>query len=165
MLTRPLKHAKIFVWDLDNVLYRYDEAFHRNCKDAAVAAVLKLAPEKSIDAVRLTISSRTGSALQSAVKILGGDPACVHRVYHELVSADSLKPNGFLIDRFRRASAAGVTHVILTHGSTDWAKRVLRARGLECFFKPEHIWGHELLGFHRKDKSKFINYVYNRNSH
>lgn len=39
---KPLKPAKLFIWDLDNVIYPYDEAFHRACHEAAARAAVKL---------------------------------------------------------------------------------------------------------------------------
>jgi putative hydrolase of the HAD superfamily len=46
------------------------------------------------------------------------------------------------------------THAALTHGSTDWAKRVLAQRQLLAFFSPEHIVGMEHYDFQKKHESE-----------
>jgi FMN phosphatase YigB (HAD superfamily) len=39
---QKLKPAKLVIWDLDNVIYPYDAAFHVACDEAAARAAISL---------------------------------------------------------------------------------------------------------------------------
>lgn len=76
----------------------------------------------------------------------------MHKRYHDEISLGFLKPEKRLSVGFAGAGSRA-THTILTHGSTDWAGRVLDARGIRKHFRPEHIVGTEQLNFARKHQS------------
>jgi FMN phosphatase YigB (HAD superfamily) len=157
MSEKPLKPAKLFIWDVDNVIYPYDEAFHKECDRAAARAAISLgaADGRSYDelvALAAEPYRKHGTSFHGFSREMGIPMEAMHKRYHEEVSTEFMKPDQRLIEGFRKVAVVtpGVTHVILTHGSTDWAKRVLAARGLSQFFKPEHIIGTEQLGFTQK---------------
>lgn len=155
MKSITLKPAKLFIWDLDNCIYPYDDAFHRACEEAAARAAVSLGfKDSGGGAIDLASQSykKYGTSFDIFIREYGLPEAEMHRRYHEEVSTDFLKPDQRLLASSRQIAAATpeVTHVILTHGSTEWAKRVLAARGLSQFFQPEHIIGTEQLNFSRK---------------
>lgn len=154
METKKLNPAQLIIWDLDNVIYPYDGAFHIACDEAAARAAISLGLNMSVEqAVECAQRYRAahGTSCDVFIREYHLPEAEMHRRYHEEISLDFLRPDVRLGFGFSRAN---VTHTILTHGSTDWAKRVLAARGLSQHFQEDHIVGIDRLGFSRKDKSR-----------
>ncbi len=108
--------------------------------------VLKIAGGGAIE-VAQNSRQRNGLSFDAFIREHGVPEAEMHRRYHEEISLDFLKPDHRLAHGFRQANA---NHVILTHGSTDWAKRVLAARQLSGHFKDGHIIGLEQVNFVKK---------------
>lgn len=154
MQNATLKPAKLFIWDLDNVIYPYDTAFYVACDAAAARAAIEFGVNLSYDnalAAAKRSYETTGSSQTVFIRDYGIPQADMHRRYHELHGTDFLKPDPRMIEAFKRTHAI---HAILTHSSTEWAMRVLKARGLDKFFKPEMIIGAEQVRFARKDHSR-----------
>lgn len=157
MSKHPIKPAKLFIWDLDNCIYPYDDAFHNACHEAAGRAARRLGLQRNeaqaLELARQSYKTR-GTSFDIFIQDHGIPQTELHRLYHEELSLDFLRPDNRLNVGFTKSLKGGVTHAILTHGSTDWAHRVLRARQLDRHFSEGHIVGTEQLHFSKKHESR-----------
>ena len=148
-----LRPAKLFIWDLDNVIYPYDEPFEKACHHAAAQAALSLGVKMAIEqATDLAKNSyiKYGRSLDVFVHEYGIPEADIYKAYHDGLSCDFLKPDKRMTVGFERS---GAMHAVLTHGSTNWAHNVLRARNLHLHFNPEHVVSIEQIGHAKKNES------------
>lgn len=149
-----MRKAKLFIWDLDNVIYQYSDAFEQACHRAAGQAAIDLGLEMTPgDATaRAEFSYKHyGRSIDVFYREHGLSQDLMHDAYHR-----QLNPEDFVAPDHRMAlqfQQAGVTHAILTHGSTDWAHRVLKARAIAQHFKPAHVIGIEQVGHVLKSDS------------
>lgn len=144
MDAKHLKSAKLFIWDIDNVLYPYDAAFwNMICETAAKAAVKLRAcngdgPLNYGAAKKLAQESQAkfGKSTEIFVREFGLDPEVLSKEFLAGLDYNFIKPNHQLLESFRRA---GVIHAALTHNSAERAQRIIRQCGLASFIPPERI--------------------------
>lgn len=150
MNVNRLKPAKLFIWDLDNVVYRYTPEFYDACHQAAArAAIFHVFAQPLENAVQCAKQSyaKYGRSIESFFREHGIAERDIFTRYHDELDSDFIKPDHRMNLGFQQS---GVTHALLTHGSSDWANRVLQARAIKHHFKPEHIVSVDQIDFAMK---------------
>lgn len=142
------------IWDLDNTLYRLDEAIIH----AFNIAIAKIAREEGVnasmkEAIDMAIRSfeETGYSGTVFIRDHNIDQELLHFNFHkgidEKVIQKSLETKQLFAD-------INLSHVLVTHGAHDWAQRVLLHLELLEFFSDDHILALEHYDFERKYESR-----------
>lgn len=141
------------IWDLDNTLYRLDDAI----KQAFNIAIARVAVDAGVplslkDATARARSSyeEYGFSGQFFINEYGLDRKQLHIDYHGYIDEKLIEDTSLEAVLF---SKIRVPMTIVTHGSRDWARRVLRHLGLIDFFPDTHIFGLEDYDFQHKHAS------------
>jgi len=152
----------LIVWDLDGALYSdytnwmgrsscfFAEAFQNIMGDNA--------PSLSIEQLRVLINksfSETSFGVADLSRKFGVNAAQLHTMAHALLDPTEVVRGGNkdLQAAFQKLQDAQHTSVILTHGSKDWAKRVIEHLGISHFFDERLILGGENVEFNSKARS------------
>lgn len=145
-----LENIKGIIWDLDNTLYRFDEAFEHACNIASARAALDMGVDLSLEeAVFIAETSfenhgYSGLVFEREYNICHSE---YHFKYHDAIDEKIIHAN----EEMREALAAvDLPHVILTNASRPWAERVLRHLGLDSWFPHERIIPQEDTDFEPK---------------
>lgn len=149
-----LRHIRGIIWDLDNTLYRFDdaliEAFHIAMARAALDNGLVMDLHTAIMLARRSYAERGQSS-----KIFTDDYniplAAIHHGFHHHINEKLITACNDTRMQFERLD---MQHVLITHASKEWALRVLRHIGLTQWFPPERVFGLECHDFKRKDSSR-----------
>lgn len=139
MSKQPIKPAKLFIWDLDNCIYPYDDAFWNMIHEASARATLKLLGGQDNSPVSLESlkqlakqsQEQYGEANKLAVEKFGLDKEAAFRGFLQELNYDFMKPNRALSALFKSFNAK---HVILTHNSASRARTIIQNLGLGQFF-------------------------------
>ena len=140
------------IWDLDNTLYRFDDAlidtFNVAVGHAVIAAGVKMTHD---EAVKLAKKSylETGYSGRYFVQNHDVDARRLHFDFHTHVDEKIIETS---VDMQALFGAVDLKHALVTHGARDWALRVLKHLGLSPWFPPEHVFGLEDYGFRRKSE-------------
>jgi FMN phosphatase YigB (HAD superfamily) len=139
-----IKPAKLFIWDLDNCIYPYDDVFWNMIHEASARAVLRLLGRHdnsafTFDALKqLARQSQRlyGEANKLAVEQFGLDKEETFQGFLRELTYDFLKPNHALGALFKHSH---VKHVILTHNSAARALTIIHNLGLGQVFTNDAI--------------------------
>jgi putative hydrolase of the HAD superfamily len=145
--------VQAIIWDLDNTLYRFDDAFIHACNVAAARAALHMKVPLGLDeAIEFATRSHLelGFSTEVFIEEHGVDRAHMHEVFHSFIDERAIVASLETLELFR---AVKCDHVLLTHGSGVWARRVLDHLGLREFFLDTHILGRENFEFYSKAHS------------
>jgi putative hydrolase of the HAD superfamily len=145
--------VQAIIWDLDNTLYRFDDAFIHACNVAAARAALHMEVPLGLDeAIEFATKSHLerGFSTEVFIEEHGVDRAHMHEVFHSFIDERAIVTSLETLELFQ---AVKCDHVLLTHGSGVWARRVLDHLGLREFFPDTHILGRENFDFHSKAQS------------
>ena len=146
MVRDAFAHVTTWVFDLDNTLYPPSAALLDGVAPrmtAWIAEALRLT-EAEADRLRHDYWMRYGTTLAGLMAEHGVAPEPFLRAAHD-IPLDGLAPCPDL-----RAAIAALPgrRVVFTNSSTDWARRVVAARGLEGLF--DGLYGVEEAGFRPK---------------
>ena len=151
---KKLETARGIIWDLDNTLYRLDEAM----ADAFHLAVARAVTQDGGVALDLDEAFRMarksfaehGYSGKVFVRNYGIDDEWLHHQFHSYVDEKLIARSMETADLFGRLD---LRHAIITHGSGRWARRVLGHLGLSGFFEEGGILALEDYGFQKKSES------------
>ena len=148
-----LTHIKGVIWDFDNTLYRFTDAFYRSCTVAAAGAAQELGIKLSYeDTLRLAERSERehGYSMHGYVTEHGLTYASLHFPFHEKIDETIVEK----IDGMPKAlKSLKLPQVILTNASRDWVNRVLKHIGMDHLFTQDRIIAMEDVGFEPKSRT------------
>jgi FMN phosphatase YigB (HAD superfamily) len=160
MEEEKLKPAKLIIWDLDNCIYPYDDAFWNMIHEASARAALKLLEQNGADnktdfleLKQLAEQSQQlyGKANKLVVERFDLDKEEMFQAFLKELNYDFMKPNHALNALFKSTKTK---HVILTHNSTSCARVILQNLGLGQFFPEGSIVSIQDEGILPKDVGK-----------
>lgn len=148
------RHIRGIIWDLDNTLYRFDDAlihgFHVAMAQAAIDSGLVMNLNTAVDIARRSYAEH-GQSGYTFTHTYGIPFADIHHGFHHYINEKLIAACSETRSRFERLDAA---HALITHASKEWARRVLRHIALDPWFPEERIFGLECNDFARKDNSR-----------
>lgn len=153
MALNPNK-IKAVIWDLDNTLYRFTDAFKEQCNRAAAKAAhdqgIKLSYD---DTLKLAQKSETehGYSIHLYVTHHGFSYDSLHVPFHDNIDETTIEIIDGVAENIR---ALDLPQSILTNASHDWASRVLKHMGLDDLFPDSHITASENVNFEVKSQGK-----------
>ncbi|QQG36292.1 MAG: HAD hydrolase-like protein [Micavibrio aeruginosavorus] len=146
--------ARGILWDLDNTLYPLTPNFsnHFNARLADVAREWGVdLPHAELVALAEKSMRDYGYSGRIFIERFGFDRAALHHRIHEVADETLLSGTAELADHLEHLT---LDHAIITHGSYDWACRVLNHIGLDRWFPAHRIHALETFDFHRKSESR-----------
>lgn len=153
MPQNDLKNIKAIIWDLDNTLYEFTNEFYHAVNIAAAKAAIKAGLNLPLDkATKIARQSYLAEGQSKAwfIRDYGMDPVQMHHDIHEEIDEKLIRPCPYLPPLFAQLKTK---HVIVTHASVNWGKRILDHIGLRPHFADTHIIGLETADFAYKNKS------------
>ena len=149
-----LRHIRGIIWDLDNTLYRFDdaliEAFHIAMARAALDNGLVMDLHTAVALARRSFAEH-GQSSKIFTNDYGISFAAIHHGFHHHINEKLITACNDTHAQFERLD---MRHVLITHASKEWALRVLQHIGLAPWFPPERVFGLECHDFKRKDSSR-----------
>jgi FMN phosphatase YigB (HAD superfamily) len=148
---KNMDNINLIIWDLDGTKYKFHDDIHNIANhllvdivnERLVAQGLALLPDDEIVSLGEKSYDKSGISWKIFTQIYNIDP-------HDLFQAFNMKMPLFTVDSIASAAykekinltkARGVDHIIFTHGSRAWAKKVLDKLGLAQEFNDNKIWG------------------------
>jgi putative hydrolase of the HAD superfamily len=150
----PLSHIKGLIWDLDNTLYRFDQAFEKACNIAAARTVQQLMPDVGFDeAFEAAEQSyiEHGYSGKTLVERYGLAYSDYHYLYHDTIDESVIERNDAIL---MALSDINLPNVLITHASRRWAEKTLAHLAMEDFFPTERIIALEDTAFEGKAYSR-----------
>ena len=138
-----IQKIKGIIWDLDNTLYRFDRAFELACSIASARAAIAMGvPMSEEDAIENANEAfyTHGYSGYFFEHDYGVCREAYHFKYHEMIDEKILDVNRDMQGALKELD---MPHVILTNGSQEWAKRVLKHQGLDPWFPDDRIVAQE----------------------
>ncbi len=150
---QKLQTIEGIVWDLDNTLYRLEDAvkhaFHHAIAHAAIDAGVELSLEEAVRLANQSFADH-GYSGRVFVKDFGIDDVWLHHRFHDHLDETIIGKNAELDELFYKT---GLRHGLITHGSGKWARKVLTRLGLREWFPEDCILALEDYGFEKKPKA------------
>lgn len=155
-----MQQEKIFsniggiIWDLDNTLYRLDEAiihaFNLSIARMAIEAGAPLSLEQAV-ALGKRSFEENGYSGRVFIERYGMDQKELHYNFHKTIDETVIKKSQKVKQLF---SELNLSNVLVTHGAYNWATRVLSHLELREFFPDQNILALEHYDFERKYESR-----------
>lgn len=148
-----LPRVRGIVWDLDNTLYRLNEALTRSFNLAIARAVIEAGVKLDLEtAVAMAHKSFEDHAYSGRVFIqeYGVDREALHYKAHGLIDETVIEAS---LETIRFFEKLPLEHMLITHGAKSWARKVLHHLGLERWFPEERMLAYEDYNFERKSDS------------
>lgn len=149
-----LPSARGIVWDLDNTLYRADEAiidaFNVAMARAVRRAGVDLEMEEAAAMARRSFETY-GYSGYVFVQEYGIDRDALHYEVHGTIDEKVIRDTLAVRDLF---AAARRDHVLVTHSARVWAEKVLSHLGLRDFFPDGRVLAFEHYDFESKGESR-----------
>lgn len=149
-MTAPdLSHIKGVIWDLDNTLYRYDDAFIRACNIAAANQAIAMGLDLPFDQA-LTMATESEKIFGSSFRLFadrGLQYRDFHFPYHDAVDTTAVARNR---DIKTALDSLSLPMVILTNASRGWARRTVAHIELDHIFDDAKIIALEDVDFKAK---------------
>lgn len=146
----PLSHIKGLIWDLDNTLYRFDQAFEKACNIAAARTVQKLMPSVSFEEA-LAAAEKSYAEHGYSGKLLVEQYGLVysdyHYLYHDTIDESIVERNEAIL---MAMAEIDLPHVLITHASRRWAERTVKHLSMDAFFPATRIIALEDTNFEGK---------------
>lgn len=150
----PLSQMRGLLWDLDNTLYRFDQAFERACSIAAARAAHKLLPHLNYEDL-LDVAEKSYEQHGYCGKVLVEQFGLVYADYHYLYH-DTIDES--IVERNEAVNVAlgdiDLPHVLVTHASRRWAARAIRHLSMQDYFPDNRIIALEDTDFQGKAYSR-----------
>jgi len=144
---------KGIIWDLDNTLYRFTDAFYKSCTEAAAEAAQELGINLSYeDTLKLAERSELehGYSMHGYVTDHGLTYASLHFPFHQKIDEKVIDPIPNLKEALQNIK---LPQVILTNASRCWAERALKFIGIDDLFQSDRIIPMEDTDFEPKARS------------
>lgn len=145
---------KTVLWDLDNTLYRVNEAIY-NAFDTGIAHAVRAAGvDLELDeAVKISRRSflETGYSGHVFIEQYGLDRDKLHFDAHSFINEKLIEACSETRQLFEEVT---LDHVLVTHGSGLWAQKVLAHLGLDHHFPAGRMLALEDYDFQRKSESR-----------
>lgn len=145
---------KGIIWDLDNTLYRFTDAFKEQCNRAAAKAAHDQGINLSYDdTLKLAQKSETehGYSIHLYVTHHGFTYDSLHVPFHDNIDETTIEMIDGVAENIR---ALDLPQAILTNASHDWAKRVLKHMGINDLFPDSHVTASENVDFEVKSQGR-----------
>jgi putative hydrolase of the HAD superfamily len=142
-----IARIKGIIWDLDNTLYRFDDAFEQACRIGSARAALDLGVTMSMEEAMVVAEDAfitTGYSGAYFEREFSINRREYHFRYHEVIDEKVIEVNEEIKVLI---GALNLPHVILTNASRPWAHRVLGHLGLDPWFPDDRIIAQEDTGF------------------
>lgn len=141
------------IWDLDNTLYRFTDAFYRSCTESAAKAAQDLGIDLNYDET-LKLAERSevehGYSMHGYVTDHGLSYAELHFPFHQNIDVSVVEP---IIGTAQVLEKFANHQVILTNASRCWAERVLQNLNIDTVFKSHEIIPMEDVNYEPKARS------------
>ena len=141
------------IWDLDNTLYQFTDAFYRSCTEAAAKAAQDLGINLSYDDT-LKLAERSeiehGYSMHGYVTDHGLSYNDLHFPFHQGIDETVIAPIDGALEALKKFKN---NQVILTNASQCWAERALKFIGVEHIFSKANIIAMEDVDFEPKARS------------
>lgn len=148
-----LSHIKGIIWDLDNTLYRLEQAhikaFNIAIARAAIAAGVDLDFSHAVELAARSYIER-GQSGRIFIEEYGAKPQDLHYTFHHYIDEKIIEACRRTQDLF---ASTPVSHALVTHASKEWAQRVLKQIGLTQWFPDDRLFALETFGFRHKYES------------
>ena len=146
MVSEHFSHVETWVFDLDNTLYPPEVRLFDQIEKRMTSYVMRALgiSEPAADKLRRDYWAKYGTTLAGLMGEHGLDPARYLQDVHD-IDLSAIPPDPDLRNRIR---ALPGRKVVYTNGASDYAKRVLAARGLQGVF--DAVYGVEHAGFRPK---------------
>lgn len=142
------------IWDLDNTLYRLDDAiihaFNLAIARMAVDAGIDLSLEEAV-ALGKKSFIENGYSGTVFIKEYGIDQEDIHHNFHKNIDETVIVKSQQVKNLFAQLN---LSNVLVTHGAYSWATRVLSHLELREFFPDQNILALEHYDFERKYESR-----------
>ncbi|NCC21110.1 MAG: hypothetical protein EOM26_01455 [Alphaproteobacteria bacterium] len=149
-----LAHAKAFFWDFDHTLYRVGNeqvaAINRAIARAAIRLGLQMTFHEAVRCIE-DAYARTGASIPYLARSHNLCLEKLHLEAHSNIEFTHVTPLPRLKHLFN--SVNDCRHIVITHGSVEYARRGLAHVGLLRFFPDDHILGLESGSFRHKHES------------
>lgn len=145
---------KAVIWDLDNTLYRFSEAFRHQCNLAAAKAAQDMGIQLSYDdTLKLAQKSETehGYSIHLYVTHHGFSYDSLHVPFHDNIDETTIELVEGVAQGLRDLN---LPQAILTNASRGWAYRVLAHMDVRDLFPDRMITAVEDVGFKTKSESR-----------
>jgi putative hydrolase of the HAD superfamily len=153
-MTDRIHTVKGIIWDLDDTLYSVTPDLHRSMRESVARAVIKMGYDITYEDA-LALAEESQKTHRSTVKMLvdkfGIEKRDLHIPFHAEMDHLVTQACPDLPTAFARLP--DVKHVLITHASQDWAKRMLDHLGIADFFDPKAVLGLENIDFEHKHES------------
>jgi len=151
-LERDLIHG--IIWDLDNTLYKFTDAFYKSCTEAAAHAAQELGIDLSYEET-LKLAERSeqehGYSMHGYVTDHGLSYASLHFPFHSRIDETVIEPFEDLAEKLENLD---LPQVILTNASRCWAERALKFCKIDHLFNYQKIIAMEDVNFEPKARSQ-----------
>ena len=142
------------IWDLDNTLYRLDEALEKTFNLAiarsAIALGVDMTLEEACEAARQSYID-FGFSGKVFTEKFGVDYEKMHFHFHTYLDETVVEKS---LETKKLFDELNLGHVLITHSAWDWAYRVLGHLELLPYFPEDHILPFEKYNYERKSVSR-----------
>ncbi len=145
---------KGILWDLDNTLYRFNNAFTTHFNHMMARAAIELGvPISADEAFLLAEKSMADHGFSGKIFIerYGLKHPDLHMLVHEYADVNMIEPTEGLIPAFHETTSS---HAIVTHGAHVWARKAVDHLGLSAWFPHERLHALEHFDFQYKSGSR-----------
>jgi putative hydrolase of the HAD superfamily len=146
----PLSHIKGLIWDLDNTLYRFDQAFEKACNIAAARTVQQLMPNVTFEEAFAAAEKsyiEHGYSGQALIEQYGIAYSDYHYLYHDTIDESIIEKNEAIL---MALADIALPNILITHASRRWAEKTLRHLSMDTYFPSEKIIALEDTNFEGK---------------
>lgn len=135
----PLSHIKGLIWDLDNTLYRFDQAFEKACNIAAARTVQQLMPSVSFEEAFAAAEEsyiEHGYSGKTLIEQYGIAYSDYHYLYHDTIDETIIEKNEAIL---MALGDIDLPNILVTHASRRWAEKTLRHLSMDAYFPCDKI--------------------------
>ncbi|MBI4032005.1 MAG: HAD hydrolase-like protein [Proteobacteria bacterium] len=148
-----LSHIKGIIWDLDNTLYRLEQAhikaFNIAIARAALASGVDMDFSRAVELAARSYIER-GQSGRIFIEEYGVKLQDLHYTFHHYIDEKIIEACRRTQDLFAEIH---VSHALVTHASKEWAQRVLKQIGLTQWFPDDRLFALETFDFAHKYES------------
>lgn len=135
----PLSHIKGLIWDLDNTLYRFDQAFEKACNIAAARTVQQLMPSVTFEEAFAAAEKsylEHGHSGKMLIEQYGIAYSDYHYLYHDTIDESIIERNEAIL---MALGDIDLPNILITHASRRWAEKALRHLSMDDYFPCDKI--------------------------
>ncbi len=151
---KAFSDLKGILWDLDNTLYPFNDAFTDHFNRMTARAAVELGADLSVEeAFQHAVKSMHEHSFSSRVFIerYGINRLALHQLVHEYADENMIEPTAGLVAVMPHLP---LTHAVVTHGAHVWACKAVKRLGLADWFPHERLHALENFDFQHKSGSR-----------